>query len=100
MLVGHHRNAVGAAAEQESEYMFARLDGLSQRVRKIGIINAVGAVGAVVGYGIPHLFEVRLDALLELESRVVGGYGDALLVHGYNANCGTKIRRKLPFGCI
>lgn len=74
MLVGRYRDADARAADEDSERKRAILHLLRHRMGKVGIIHAVGAVGAEVLETVALLAQGLFKVFLELEAGVVATY--------------------------
>ncbi len=48
MLVERHRYALARAAKADAALQFAALDRIGQRMREVGIVDALGRIGAEV----------------------------------------------------
>ena len=76
MLVERHGHPLARAAEGDALFQFARLDGLGQRMRVVGVIDALGRVGPEVEHLVTHGVEVTHQKLFHFVARVVAGDAD------------------------
>ena len=72
MLVQGDADAFAAAADGDAGVAFARLDGQSQGVGEVGIVTALGGIGAEVLVSPAAGVEPLPDVLFQLEACVVG----------------------------
>jgi predicted PurR-regulated permease PerM len=75
--VGGHRCANPASAEENAALRLVLAQGLADRLRVIGIVHRIGAIGAQVENLAMLLGQESLHRFLQCESRMVRAYGDA-----------------------
>ena len=72
-LVCRHADAHAGAAEQQCLFTLAVHHGVAGRHCHVGVIHAVGAVGAKIDVFQPQLLQMRLDSFFQFKSAVVSG---------------------------
>ena len=82
-------NAIDKIADvlvEDGKIAAALLHRLAGPGRKVGVVAALSAKGAVILSGQAKVRQMALDGLLQLVAAVVGGQGNGLLVFGFAHN--------------
>ena len=73
MLVEGHRHPFARAAEGDAAFEFAVFDRLGQRMREVGIVDAVGRMRAEIEHLVTHGVEVTYQKFFHFIACVVAG---------------------------
>ena len=98
VLVERHGHAFARAAEGDALRQLARLDRFGQRVGEVGVVDALGRVGAEIEHLIAHGVEVTHQEFFHFIARVVAG--DTYFLHRISVySCSALQRYKKTGGC-
>ena len=75
VVIGRHLGAVAAAAKDDAQGIFTMLDGRSQRMDHVGIVDALVAVGTEIYDLVTGFLQFSNQKLLHFEAAMVARYG-------------------------